>query len=236
MQDDNDNRPIFIEPQYRFVVVGKKSVDADGNSTITYERFTKIGKVQAKDADGDKVAYKLTSPSNYVIIVPQTGELVLAGEPDKHELLLEIEAHDLRTPSLTSDHPAKVLIEFSPPEVAAITVQHLAHEEQHAHHRRQKRGATRAIRPTKHIDFDESDGDIEGFNLFRLVKDNERETFELRDENPWVSIEQNGDVCVNKKWNAAELGPEKVIDFWVSISNQGHNGELILISFSRLIN
>lgn len=194
---------------------------------MAYERFTKIGKVQAKDADGDKVAYKLTSPSNYVIIVPQTGELVLAGEPDKHELLLEIEAHDLRTPSLTSDHPAKVLIEFSPPEVAAITVQHLAHEEQHAHHRRQKRSATRATRPTKRIDFDETDGDIEGFNLFRLVKDNERETFELRDENPWVSIEPNGDVCVKKKWNVSELGPEKVIDFWVAITNQGHNGEFI---------
>lgn len=159
--------------------------------------------------------------------MPQTGELVLAGEPDKHELLLEVEAHDLRTPSLTSDHPTKVLIEFSPPEVAAITVQHLAHEEQHAHHRRQRRGVTRAIRPTKRIDFDESDGDIEGFNLFRLDKENERETFELRDANPWVTVEPNGDVCVKSKWNAEELAADKTIDFWVVISNQGHNGELI---------
>lgn len=232
--DDNDNRPIFIEPQYRFEVVGKKAVDADGNTTVTYERFTKIGKVQAKDADGDKVAYKLTSPSNYVIIVPQTGELVLAGEPDKHELMLEVEAHDLRTPSLTSERPTKVLIEFAPPEVASITVQHLAHEEQHAHHRRQKRGVTRAVRPTKHIDYDETDGDIEGFNLFRLAKENERETFELREENPWVSVDASGDVCVKSKWNAAQLGPSKTIDFWVIISHQGHNGELIL--FRLLIN
>jgi Cadherin domain len=233
--DDNDNRPIFVEPQYRFIVVGKKSVDADGNSTITYERFTKIGKVQARDADGDKVAYKLTSPSNYVIIVPQTGELVLAGEPDKHELLLEIEAHDLRTPSLTSDQPAKVLIEFSPPEVAAITVQHLVHEEQHAHHRRQRRGATRAIRPAKHIDFEESDGNIEGFNLFRLEKESERETFELREDNPWVMIESHGDVIVKKKWNVEELGTEKTIDFWVVIDKQGHNGEFRFV-FKLLIN
>lgn len=224
--DDNDNRPVFIEPQYRFIVVGKKSVDADGNSTVVYDRFAKIGKVQAKDADGDKVAYKLTAPNNYVIIVPQTGELVLAGEPDKHELLLEIEAHDIRTPSLTSDHPTKVLIEFSPPEVAAITVQHV-HDEQHAHHRRQRREATRAIRPTKRIDFDESDGDIEGFNLFRLERANERETFELRDGNPWVSIEANGDVIVKKKWKVEELGPEKTIDFWVAISSPEHNGEFI---------
>lgn len=232
--DDNDNRPIFIEPQYRFVVVGQKSIDENGNSTITYERFTKVGKVQAKDADGDKVAYKLTSPSNYVIIVPQTGELVLAGEPDKHELLLEIEAHDMRTPSLTSEHPAKVLIEFAPPEVAAITVQHLAHEEQHAHHRRQRRSATRAVRPTKTISFDVEDGSIEGFNLFRLDKESERETFELRDENSYVMVEPNGDVCVKSKWNSGELGAEQTIDFWVDITKQGHNGELI--SFVTLIN
>lgn len=231
LKDDNDNRPIFIEPQYRFAVVGKKSIDAEGNITVMYERFTKIGKVQAKDADGDKVAYKLTSPSNYVIIVPQTGELVLAGEPDKHELLLEVEAHDLRTPSLTSDQPTKVLIEFEPPELAAITVQHLAHEEQHAHHRRQRRDAKSNIRPTKHMELDEADGAIEGFNLFRLEKENEREVFELRDGNPWVSVEPNGDVCVNKKWNAEE---QKTIDFWVTIANQGHNGELMLCK--RLIN
>lgn len=230
--DDNDNRPMFVEPQYRFVVVGKKTIDADGNSTVTYERFTKIGKVQAKDADGDKVAYKLTAPSNYVIIVPQTGELVLAGEPDKHELLLEIEAHDLRTPSLTSEKPTKVLIEFAPPEIAAITVQHL-HEEQHAHHRRQ-RSVTRAVRPVKRIDFDAADADIEGFNLFRLDRQSERETFELRDENPFVTIEPSGDVCVKRPWNADELGPENTIDFWVVVHNQGHNGELI--SFRPLIN
>lgn len=225
--DDNDNRPIFVEPQYRFVVAGKKSIDANGNATVTYERFTKIGKVSAKDADGDKVAYKLTAPNNYVIIVPQTGELVLAGEPDKHELLLEVEAHDLRTPSLTSETPAKVLIEFTLPEMISITVQHLAHEKQHAHHR-EKRRVTRAVRPTKRIEFAESDGDTEGRNVFQLEKETERETFKIRDDNPWVTVETNGAVRVKKKWDYEELGPEKTIDFWVIISNQGHNGEFAL--------
>jgi hypothetical protein len=229
--DDNDNRPIFNEPQYRFVVVGMKSVNEEGNTTTTYERFAKIGKVEAKDKDGDKVAYKLKTPSNYVIIIPQTGELVLAGEPEKHELLIEVEAHDLRTPSLTSERPAKVLIEFSPPEAAAITVHHLDHLDEHPHHRtlRQKRGSIRTNRPTKHYDFDEADGDIEGFNLFRLERQNEHETFELRDDNPWVSIESNGDVIVKRRWNIDEVAEDKTIDFWVSITKHGHNGELIYL-------
>lgn len=228
--DENDNHPVFLESHYRFVVLGKKSIDADGNATVTYERFTKFGKVQAKDADGDKVAYKLTAPSNYVIIVPQTGELMLAGDPDMHELLLEVGAHDLRMPSMTSLHPAKVLIEFAPPDTAAINVQHVAgvHEKQHIHHR-EKRRVTRAVRPTKRIEFAESDGDTEGRSVFQLEKETERETFKIRDENPWVTVETNGAVRVKKKWDYEELGPEKTIDFWVIITNQGHNGELILI-------
>lgn len=227
--DDNDNHPVFLESHYRFVVMGKKSIDADGNATVTYERFTKIGKVQAKDSDGDKVAYKLTAPSNYVIIVPQTGELMLAGDPDKHELLLEVEAHDLRIPSMTSLHPAKVLIEFAPPDTAAINVQHVAgaHEKQHIHHR-EKRRVTRAVRPTKRIEFAESDGDTEGRSVFQLEKETERETFKIRDENPWVTVETNGAVRVKKKWDYEELGPEKTIDFWVIITNQGHNGEFLI--------
>lgn len=226
--DDNDNRPIFVEPQYRFVVVGMKSIDENGNVTTTYERFAKIGKVEAKDKDGDKVAYKLRIPNNYVIIVPQTGELVLAGEPEKHELLVEVDAHDLRTPSLTSERPAKVLIEFSPPETAAITVHHLDHLDEHPHHRtlRQKRGSVRTNRPTKHYEFDEADGDIEGFNLFRLERQNEHEVFEQRDESPWVSIEANGDVLVKRRWNIDELGDDNTFDFWVGITKYGHNGEL----------
>lgn len=223
--DDNDNRPVFNESSYRFVVTGIKTVDSNGNDTVTYERFQKIGKVQAKDADGDKIAYKLVSPSNYVIIVPQTGELVLAGDPDKNELLIEVEAHDMRSPSLTSNEPTKVLIEFTSPEPIPIIVQHLQHEmQQHSHHR-EKRRVTRAVRPTKRIEFTEADGDTEGKSVFQLEKETDRETFKIRDENPWVTVETNGAVRVKKKWDYEELGQEKTIDFWVIITNQGHNGE-----------
>lgn len=93
-------------------------------------------------------------------------------------------------------------------------------------HSRQKRRVTRAVRPTKRIEFAESDGDTEGRNVFQLEKETERETFKIRDDNPWVTVETNGAVRVKKKWDYEELGPEKTIDFWVIISNQGHNGEL----------
>lgn len=91
-------------------------------------------------------------------------------------------------------------------------------------HSRQKRRVTRAVRPTKRIEFAESDGDTEGRNVFQLEKETERETFKIRDDNPWVTVETNGAVRVKKKWDYEELGPEKTIDFWVIITNQGHNG------------
>lgn len=225
--DENDNRPIFTQPEYRFTVPGVKGVDNNGNSTVTWERFTKIGKVDAKDADGDKIAYKLTTPNNYVVIVPQTGELLLASEPEKQELQLEVEAHDLRSPSLTSAKPAVIVIEFVSPMEMPVIVQHMAHEMTHQHsHRRDKRRVTRAVRPTKRIEFTEADGDTEGRVVFTLEKETDRETFKIRDENPWVTVETNGAVRVKKKWDYEELGPEKTIDFWVIITNQGgHGGE-----------
>ncbi|XP_055542616.1 neural-cadherin-like [Wyeomyia smithii] len=223
--DVNDNSPVFTKPDYRFMVTGVKSTNAYGNETITWERFTSVGKVEAKDADGDKVAYRLMNPSNTVVIVPQTGELLLAGEPDFSELFIDVEAHDIRTPSVKSEKPARVLIEFVAPDPVPVVVQHLNHEYQHSH-RRDKRRVTRAVRPTKRIEFTEADGDTEGRNVFQLEKETDRETFKIRDENPWVTVETNGAVRVKKKWDYEELGPEKTIDFWVIITNQGHNGQL----------
>lgn len=225
--DDNDNRPIFTQPYFKFAIAGNKSTNLDGNSTITWNRFTSIGHIEAKDADGDKVAYKLLTPNNLVIIVPQTGELLLAGEPDRLEIPLKVEAHDLRTPSLVSKKPVDVLIEFIAPDPVSIVVQHLEHDEaynQHSH-RRDKRRVTRAVRPTKRIEFSEADGDTEGKSVFQLEKETDRETFKIRDENPWVTVEPNGAVRVKKKWDYEELGPEKTIDFWVIITNSGANGE-----------
>lgn len=223
VRDMNDNRPIFKQTDYRFTVPGSRSVDVNGNATVAWARFTKIGKVEATDADGDKIAYKLKTPNNVVVIVPQTGELLLAGDPEKTELTLEVEAHDIRTPSLTSAHPAKIHIEFVPP--TDFPMLEIQHEILSSHHR-EKRRVTRAVRPTKRIEFTEADGDTEGRIVFTLEKETERETFKIRDENPWVTVETNGAVRVKKKWDYEELGPEKTIDFWVIITNQGgHNCE-----------
>lgn len=226
--DDNDNRPIFTHPSFKFAIAGNKTTNLDGNATVTWNRFTKIGRIQAKDADGDRVAYKLLTPNNLIVIVPQTGELLLAGEPDRSELLLKVEAHDLRMPSLTSKKPVDVLVEFVAPDPVSVVVQHLEHDDAYAQqhsHRRDKRRVTRAVRPTKRIEFTEADGDTEGKSVFQLEKETERETFKIRDENPWVTVEPNGSVRTKKKWDYEELGPEKTIDFWVIISNSGQNGK-----------
>ena len=87
---------------------------------------------------------------------------------------------------------------------------------------------TRAVRPTKRIEFTEADGEPEGKIVFQLEKESEHETFRIRDENPWVTVEPNGAVRVKKKWDYEELGREKTIDFWVIITNTGTSGELLL--------
>ncbi|XP_071640783.1 neural-cadherin isoform X1 [Temnothorax longispinosus] len=216
--DQNDNSPIFERELYVFEIrptnldtLRKNNVAQPG-----WKRFSTVGKVTAKDADGDKVAYKLVTPSSLLIVVPQTGELLLAGEPEVSseqdgECELVVEAHDLRTPSRSTEKPAKVIVRFltsepdDPPEV----------------HRIQKRRVTRAVRPTKKVDFTEADGNVEGKIAFYLEKENEKETYKIRDENKWVTVGANGSVMVKQKWDYEELGPEKTIDFWVTITNTG---------------
>ncbi len=93
--------------------------------------------------------------------------------------------------------------------------------------RRDKRRVTRAVRPTKRIEFTEKDGDTEGKIVFQLEKESEHEKFRIRDENPWVTVEPNGAVRVKKRWDYEELGREKTIDFWVIISNPGTAGIIL---------
>ncbi|KAF5298417.1 hypothetical protein FQR65_LT01195 [Abscondita terminalis] len=218
VDDENDNSPVFTQKVYRYIV-GDDSLEGD-NVTTNWKRFASIGKVEATDADGDKVAYRLVTPSNLLVIVPQTGDLLLTEEPSEEvESELVVEAHDLRIPSRISPRPAQVLFHYKPPILAKVELdldlQQLEDRELH----RGKRRVTRAVRPTKRIEFTESDGDTEGRNVFQLEKETDRETFKIRDENTWVTVEPNGSVRVKKKWDYEELGPEKTIDFWVTITN-----------------
>ncbi|XP_078049941.1 neural-cadherin isoform X3 [Augochlora pura] len=218
--DENDNRPVFEKELYTFEIrptvlnSNEEAIDKNGVSLTGWKRFSTVGKVFAKDADGDKVAYKLLTPSRLLVVVPQTGELLLANEPeiavnDVAEYVVTVEAHDVRTPSLSAEKPAKVIVRF-------VT---LEPEEEVQPHRIEKRRVTRAVRPTKKVVFTEADGDVQGKIAFYLEKENENETYKLRDENKWVSVGPNGSVTVQQKWDYEELGSEKTIDFWVTISN-----------------
>ncbi|XP_011314314.1 neural-cadherin isoform X2 [Fopius arisanus] len=213
--DDNDNSPEFDHEEYSFELrpLNMETLEKDG--APKWKRFATIGRVSAKDADGDKVAYQLITPTNLLIIVPQTGEMLLAGEPDAtvdedSEVEVMIDAHDLRTPSRSTLRPARAVVKF-------LTTEPIVKPEVH---RIQKRRVTRAVRPTKKVEFLESEGDIEGKIVFSLEKETEKEAYKIRDENPWVTVMTNGSVRVKQKWDYEELGPEKTIDFWVTITNQ----------------
>lgn len=209
--NENDHTPIFEQDTYYFAVNG--TPDANSNGTAHWQRFGSIGKVRAFDEDGDRVYYSLSNTNNLAVIVPQTGELILVGEPDGDVAELQVLAHDTGEPPRVS-LPARVHLEFV-----------LREQRELQPLRRDKRRVTRAVRPTKRIEFTEADGASDGHTVFILEKETERETFQIRDDNPWVTVEPSGAVKVKKKWDYEELGPEKTIDFWVTITNPGNGGE-----------
>lgn len=102
--DENDNAPIFSKTTYRWAI--------PTNTT----RFSPAGKVHAEDADGDHVSYRLTNNNPTFVIVPQTGEILLVNKPEEQSYQLEVQAHDVRTPSLFASQHASVFIEVGSPE------------------------------------------------------------------------------------------------------------------------
>ena len=239
VEDVNDNAPVFEKNLYRWAI--------PTNTT----RFSVVGKVHAVDADGDHVSYRLTTTSPTFVMVPQTGEILLVNTPEDQSYQLEVQAHDVRTPSLFSNQAATVLIEVGSPEylegVMAMAqgesddgvvvvildgdeadnendMEEKPMDSRGPSYHRIKRRVTRAVRPTMRKEFTESEGQPEGRIVFELTKEVEYETFKIRDENPWVTVEPSGAVRVKKKWDYEELGPEKTIDFWVTITNPGNNG------------
>lgn len=248
--DENDNSPVFAHDVYRIDVDGLSTAVAPwvpapyDNGTVAVGRYSTVGRVSATDADGDRVAYRLVaSTAPAVVVVPQTGELLVSDDAllrsdAPFECRLTVDAHDLRTPSRSAAQPATVWIRYDKAAAAAaagtpaddvLVLQDLAAYDDvmqsRAHHRVYKRRVTRAVRPTKRIEFTETDGEQEGRSVFPLEKETEKETFKIRDENPWVTVEPNGAVRVKKKWDYEELGPEKTIDFWVTITNAGVGGK-----------
>lgn len=217
VDDANDNRPIFTKAEFHFELYRNAS------------RFDRIGRVKATDADDDRLVFKLLTPSNRFVMIPQTGEIILATtdvdvvEPSQinETYALEATVKDRRSPFWEAEHPARIVIrtvDDDPEEDGA-------REAPAAEHRVVKRRAPRALRPTKRIEFSEADGAPEGKLMFTLDKPSEKERFKIRDDNPWVTVEPNGNVRVKRKWDYEELGPEKTIDFWVTITNTEGAGE-----------
>ncbi|XP_034945700.1 neural-cadherin-like isoform X3 [Chelonus insularis] len=235
--DENDNSPLFDKEEYIFEVrpTNIKTLEKDG--VPKWRRFETVGKVSAKDADGDKVAYKLITPTNLLIIIPQTGELVLVDEPEAtidkdSEVEVMIEAHDIRTPSKGTLRPARVVVRFLTTDFYEMVEENdldMEEEVPQVHHI-QKRRVTRAVRPTKKVEFWESEGDVKGKTVFSLEKETEKETYKIRDENRWVTVEENGAVKVKEKWDYEALGLEKTIDFWVTINNANTDNQRVIIN------
>lgn len=249
------------------------------------KEFPVLGVITAEDADSkDTVVYQLSTPTDVIVIIPQTGQVVLTADPlnmtagSKMEFLAE--AHDLRAPVRVTQQPAQIWLNiFKQPTDEEIYGKYMEkfandlYQQQHetyyhyfhrpctmgnnnwlfscdrlkskkiseneirnlrntlsegSFHRIIKRRVTRAVRPTKRIELSETDGENEGRVVFQVEKESERETFKMREENPWISVEPNGAVRVKKKWDFEELGPEKVIDFWVVITNPGIGRSLLL--------
>ncbi|XP_059351786.1 neural-cadherin-like [Daphnia carinata] len=200
VDDVNDNRPIFSATEYHFEMPS------------TAMKYDRVGRVKAVDADGDHAVYRLTSPSNSFVMIPQTGEIILIDPQlpsSNRTYVLQVTAKDRRDPGWETEQAANVFIRTADKEV----------EQDQEQHNVVKRRAPRALRPTKRIEFSEADGAPEGKLMFALDKPSEKERFKIRDDNPWVTVEPNGNVRVKRKWDYEELGPEKTIDFWVTITN-----------------
>ena len=218
VDDVNDNAPVFAKSEYVWSVTP---------GTAKYDR---VGQVRAADADGDSIVYRLTGPvSPAFVIVPQTGEILLVDSvPLNRTFVLHVAARERRAPGLEAQRPARVLIVSQEEAEEKATSGHAADVAANADHVVVKRRAPRALRPTKRIEFTEADGTPEGKLMFQLEKSMNKERFKIRDDNPWVSVESDGNVRVKRKWDYEELGPEKTIDFWVTITNTEGGGTLFL--------
>lgn len=69
-------------------------------------------------------------------------------------------------------------------------------------------------------EFSESQGNKTGEPKYSLKNEAEWYNFQMKNDNPWVTVNLNGDIKVRKTWNYSELGPDKTIDFFVECKNR----------------
>ena len=164
VKNENDNAPVFTNKIYSL------------KAPIKSHRFSVVGLVSAKDADGDQIVYSLAKRNGPFIIIPQTGEILLTEDPQLKMYLLQVEAKDRGVPSLKSK-PSLVYISFEEEDELMDEMDLVNGTEAHS---RVKRRVTRAVRPTKRTEFTEADGEPEGKIVFQLEKESEHETFKIR--------------------------------------------------------
>jgi hypothetical protein len=223
VEDVNDNLPMFNVTSTRLLWQLDPSV---------VRKYSIVGRVNAFDRDGDQVVYGLEHADPCCIVVPQSGEIILVN-PDAVPTQLSILAKEKNNPARQSRLSAIIdIVDKDDDEEDDLLVDDIIDEESGKSHIRQKRRVTRAVRPTKRTEFTEADGQLEGKIVFQLEKESEHETFKIRDENPWVTVEPNGAVRVKKRWDYEELGREKTIDFWVIITNSGAAGKTAFSIYS----
>lgn len=212
VENVNDNLPVFNVTSTKLLWKV---------SPTEARKYAILGKVSAFDPDGDEVVYGLDPHDPCCIVVPQTGEVMLVNQealPAQLTILAKEKANQSRQSRLSA------IIDIINEEDEVMDDDQDLDSDSHV---RRKRRATRAVRPTKRTEFSEADGQVEGKIVFQLEKESEHETFKIRDENPWVTVEPNGAVRVKKRWDYEELGREKTIDFWVIITNSGAAGTFI---------
>ncbi len=153
-------------------------------------RYPDVGSVIATDADGDKILYANVDKHPCCVVVPQTGHVVVLqvgkSAPNRsifrvdnvidgandypqeiaNETVLRVGAHEAKAPSREASRPAVVVIRRTSDLENEILKR-----------RRDKRRVTRAVRPTKRVEFTEKDGSTEGKIVFQLEKESEHETF-----------------------------------------------------------
>lgn len=160
--------------------------------------------------------------------------------PTEESYQLQVQAHDVQSPTLFALQPASIIIQVGSPEyLEGLMAMEAAQEDKdgvlvvilngenededgkldhffgdddsdwrngvgenehidnmvrnigpsYSTHRITKRRVTRAVRPTVRKEFTETEGQLEGRIVFELTKEVEFETFKIRDENPWVTVE-----------------------------------------------
>ncbi|XP_037085943.1 neural-cadherin-like isoform X3 [Pollicipes pollicipes] len=209
VRDENDNAPAFARPLFTFA------------APLALPHMAAVGQLEAADADGDRLSFQLASPSDVFVVEPLTGRVLLAGAPQAKAYEILVSVSDVRDGKRrrAAAAPARVHVEFGGPAAAFPPRRPVGGGGEVDDHHIAKRRVRRAVRPTKRLEFREREGNQEGKAMFLLEKELETETFKIRDENPWVTVEPNGQVSVKKPWDYEELGHERSIDFWVTVKN-----------------